>query len=117
MRACVVVNTGNTAYQDGRLKFASSPSLINTGFTPAKNLRYRVTAAILDFPLPPDYQFSDSAKLSQYDLAFEPSAELHYFGIVASRYEEPVVEAIMKGEQKRLFVWGTVAYDDVFAES
>jgi hypothetical protein len=75
------------------------------GLYPAKNLRYRVTTAILDFPLPPDYQFSDSAKLSQYDVAFEPSAELHYFGIVASRHEEPDVEATMKGEHKRLFVW------------
>jgi hypothetical protein len=62
-------------------------------------------------------QFSDSAKLSRYDVAFEPSAQLYYSGIVASEYEEPEMEASMKGEQNRLFVWGTVAYDDVFGES
>jgi hypothetical protein len=114
MRAYVAVDTGNTVYQDGRLRFGSSPSLLNTGFTPAKNLRYRVSAAILDFPLPSDYKFSDSAKLSEYDVALSPRQNFTISGVVASRYEEPEVEAIMKGEKKRLFVWGTVAYDDVF---
>ena len=117
MRAYVAVNTGTAAYQDGNLRFASSPLITNTGFTPARNVRNRVMAAILDTHLPADYKFCDSANMSPHDATLSPRQTFTITGVVSDRYEDAEVELIMRGMAKRLYVWGTVTYDDVFGGS
>jgi hypothetical protein len=117
MRAYVAVNTGTTTYQDGNLRFASSPVLTNTGFTPARNVRNRVTAAVLDTNLPADYKFSDSGKMSTHDATLSPRQSFTISGVVSDRFEDAEVAVIMAGVKKRLYIWGTVTYEDVFGGS
>src|SRR5207302_3943454 len=40
------------------LKFEGRPSLLNTGNTPARNVRIRTAAEILPIPIPKDFQFA-----------------------------------------------------------
>jgi len=114
MRAYVSVDIGRATYQDQNLRFASNPVIVNTGFTPAKNVSYRVRAAVLAANLPSDYQFDDSGKMSENDATLAPRQSFIVAAIVQDRFEADEVQVIMKGETRKLFVWGTVTYDDVF---
>lgn len=59
MRAYVTVNIGSAVYQERSkgLRFEGKPLLINTGHTPAKNVSFRASAAILEAPLADDFTF------------------------------------------------------------
>jgi hypothetical protein len=117
MRAYVAVNIGAATYQDENLKYASNPMILNTGFTPAKNVSSRVTAAILDTKLAADYKFDDSAEMLLNDATLSPRQSFVILGVVKDRFEAEEVAAIMKGDVRRLYVWGTVNYEDVFGGS
>lgn len=114
MRAYVAVDPGMPLYQDGRHKFGSRPKLLNTGFTPARNVRYRIQSAILPFPPPANHIFPDTAPLSDHDASLSPRQEYIAYAGVDTNFSDADVAAIMQGQTKRLFTWGTVIYDDVF---
>jgi hypothetical protein len=117
MRAYVAVDIGRGTYQDGRLRFAAAPVVNNTGFTPARNVSFRVMADILDTKLPKTFQFPEFAELKINDATLAPRQQFIIHGIVSNRFEDSEVQAIMTGEQRRLYVWGIVTYEDVFGGS
>jgi hypothetical protein len=117
MRAYVSVDIGTATYQDTKLRFASGPTITNTGYTPARNVSYQVMAEILDADLPPDHVFEKFAEKRVNDASLAPRQQFTVHGLVRDRVPDADVEAVMRGENRRLFVWGTVSYDDVFGGS
>jgi hypothetical protein len=117
MRAYVAVDIGPTVYQDESLRFGSSPVLANTGFTPAKNVSFQVMADILPTNLPSGFEFEKWNAMQTHDAALSPRQSFVIQGVVRERIPDAEVPNVMKGETKRLYVWGTVTYDDVFGGS
>jgi hypothetical protein len=48
---------GQAIYQDERLKFEAKTVLTNTGHTPAYNVTFSANAAILNLPVPLDFDY------------------------------------------------------------
>ncbi len=118
MRAYVAVDVGTAAYQDKTHNFAGIPSLINTGFTPARNVSFSATAAILnvDKILPQDLVIPDNGEMIINDAGIGPRQQFTIQGVVKRRFPENQIRGIMEGSKRRLFVWGIVTYDDVFGK-
>ena len=117
MRAYLAVDIGQAVYQDQNLRFGSSPVLTNTGFTPAKNVSFRVMADVLPIKLPENFQFADFGEKQINDASLAPRQQFVIHGVVKNKFPDDEVQAIMEGNERRLFVWGTVTYDDVFGGS
>lgn len=114
MRAYIAVNIGKATYQDANNRFASSPEITNTGLSPARNVSYRMAAAILDAHTLKEYVFPEPAQSFQNDATLSARQTFTINAVVGERYSDDEVVEIMNGERKRLFVWGTVTYDDIF---
>jgi len=113
MRAYIAVDLGLATYQDERLRFAAQAVLVNTGFTPARNVSSKIRADIL--PVGSEIMdLPDAGPLRLADATLAPRQNFVVHGIVDHRYSDEEVTLIMKGEQKRLVIWGDITYDDVF---
>ena len=113
MRAYIAVDLGSATYQDERLRFAAQAVLVNTGFTPARNVSSKIRPDIL--PVGSDLtELPDAGHLRQADATLAPRQNFVVHGIVDHRYSDEEVALIMLGEQKRLVIWGDITYDDVF---
>lgn len=117
MRAYLVADIGGGTYQDSKLNFGASPVLLNTGFTPAKNVSYKIDAGVLDLNGDIKTKLDDIGAINKYDAALSPRQTFIIHGMVKDRFSEDDVAEIMKGEKRRLFVWGTVTYDDIFGKA
>lgn len=114
MRAYIVVNTGGGTYQDANLRFAAAPVIENTGFTPAKNVSFNITADVLPAQLPNDYEFRSYGVQVPNDATLGPRQQFVINGVVAHRLPDEEVKTMLKGEGRCLYVWGSVDYEDVF---
>jgi hypothetical protein len=114
MRAYVAVNIGRGTAQRGDLYFGSQPEITNVGLTPAKKVSYRVQAAILATGLPKDYVFPEPQQTFTNDATLNPRQAFTIGAAIMDRFDPAEVVEISKGEHKRLYVWGTITYDDVF---
>lgn len=113
MRAYIAVDFGTPTYQDEKIKFGGNPQIINTGNTPAKNIGYRIAAAILNSKNPEALTF-DEGNWHLNDAVLHPRQSFVIHGIVDDLFPETELEGIFTGEHRRLYVWGTVVYEDVF---
>jgi len=116
MRAYIAVEPGLPLHQDDRFRFGSKPEIINTGLTPARNVRYRIQSAVLDFPTSPTYVFPDTVPFTTHDATLSPRQKFIANSAVNVRYSDADVEQTKLGQSKRLFTWGTVTYEDVFGD-
>jgi hypothetical protein len=117
MRAYISVEIGVALYQDEKLKFGAHPVVSNSGFTPARNLRYKIMAAVLDTNLSDKFKFAEPSQERTNDVTLSPRQSFVIAAAVENRFEEKDVKEIMYGEVRRLYVWGTVTYDDIFGGS
>lgn len=117
MRAYVSVDGGQATYQDGKLSFAATPVITNTGFTPARNLSYHAMAAVLDTNLRDDHTFEEFGTKNVSDATLSPRQNFTISPVVREKYADGEVEAIMSRAAKRLYVWGTITYEDIFGGS
>jgi hypothetical protein len=117
MRAYISVDTGTGTYQDKDHRFAATAVIVNTGFTPARNLHYRIMADIINVESikPEDLVIPPEGDLIVNDVVISPRQKFIISGIVPLRFEDSQAAEIMLGDKKRLFVWGVVTYDDVFS--
>lgn len=118
MRAYLCVQIGLGIYQerDKNLRFEAKPLLVNTGNTPAYNVRYKARAAILPVPLPDNFEFPLPEKeVGQATVGSQQNATLN--AIVDDYCDDADVERIKHAEGEALFVWGTVTYQDIFGNS
>jgi hypothetical protein len=119
MRAYLTVIVGGGIPQDreSNLKFDARPQLVNAGPTPARNVRYRIKAAILPIPLPED--FDDTIAIEQEiggnTMAAHQNA--HMMGVVEDYVPDDQIEDIKIGKGPGVYVWGIVTYEDVFGEN
>lgn len=117
MRAYLTVIIGDAIYQTpGGLLFEAKPLLINTGHTPAHNVRHRVKAEILPAVFPQDKDWSLPADAIVTGPAIGAGQNRLLSGIVSHRVPDDQVEPIKAGTGSALFVWGTVEYHDAFDE-
>jgi hypothetical protein len=116
MRAYLSVNFGGAIYQDERLRFAATPVIENTGLSPAQNVSFRATAGILDVERAAQMDFP-LGEIRRNDATLHPRQSFTINVIVPDRYADDDAAAIMRGDQRGLFVWGAVVYDDVYGEA
>lgn len=118
MRAYISVDTGTPTCQDENLRFGGAPVMVNTGLTPARNVRHKIKAEILDLSddVRGEHKFDD-AEVRNADAALASRQSLALNVIAAKREPDTEVPAIMRGDRKRLFVWGTVTYEDIFGKT
>jgi Sec-independent protein translocase protein TatA len=117
MRAYLSVKIGTGVYQDANLRFEVRPILINTEHTPAHNVRYAARADVLPWPLPNDFIFQQLEQPQPSFGVLAPQQDFTMGAWVDRRYDDDnEAEAIKRGIGRRLYIWGTVTYDDVFGE-
>lgn len=114
IRAYLAVDIGVPTCQEGQLRFAASPVMTNTGFTPARRVSHRISAAILNTNLPDDFRFEAPPHWNINDAVLSPRQTFVLNSVVRDRYAPEDIEEIMRGEHRRLFVWGTITYEDIF---
>jgi hypothetical protein len=113
MRAYLTVEGGRAWAQTDTAQFQGQPVITNNGLTPARNVCFKVLAGIFDGSsgVP---QLSEIGELIVSDMAIAPRQQFVASSPILDRVPDGEAELIKKGETRRLFVWGRVAYDDVF---
>jgi hypothetical protein len=117
LRAYLSIGIGQATFQerDKGLRFEGRPILTNNGHTPAHNVSYKASAAILPNPPPSNFPFplvteqSGGATLGSGD---------HFIlnAVVEDFVPDEDVPKIMAGKDLALYVWGIVTYNDIFEE-
>jgi len=119
MRARLIVIVGGGVPQDRgkNVKFDASPTILNTGFTPARNVRTRTKSAILPIPLPADFDQSIESGEDEGGnfIGAHQNAQTHTF--VEDFVPDEQVEDIKTGKGPGMYVWGFITYEDVFGEN
>jgi len=115
MRTRISVLIGGATYQERDVKFEARPQIVNRGATEARDVRWKIDAAILPTPIPADFKFP-LPKESFGGSVIGPQGEGTISAIVADRVPSNQVEAIKIGTPHGLVVWGFVAYRDIFGK-
>jgi hypothetical protein len=117
MRAYVSADPGLGVYQDEHNNFQGAVVLTNSGFTPAKHIAHRVHATVLATEGIENHVFEDTKPYFTTDSSLSPRTTYTITaGIVPDRLPAEEVQEAMLGNVRRLFVWGSVTYVDVFDE-
>jgi hypothetical protein len=89
------------------------------GQTPAYKIRGRINVGGLPYPLPADADLSLEKKTNQVqNSAFiSPTNVFSLDALAAGQLNDTTKKAIDQGTEFRLYVWGRVDYEDVFALS
>jgi hypothetical protein len=117
MRAYVAVELGTAIYQDEKNRFEAMPMLLNTGYTPARDICFTISAAIIDSGSSADVSFPAGMAIIVNDVSLAPRQPLTFRGIAKNRIPDGDVAAVMAGSEERLHAWGKVTYKDVFGGS
>jgi hypothetical protein len=118
LRAYLCVNFGAAGFQkpETNFRFEVRAQLFNAGQTPGYKVGYKAHAEILPFPLPSDFTFPlpDSPTGSESTLGY--GQQLILAGVVDRLCSEEEVAEIRSG-LKRLYIFGTATYEDVYQVS
>ena len=115
LRAYLAVLIGAALYQDrsANLRFEARPVILNTGHTPARNLRWRVAADVLPVPLPTDFRFPIPAHRAGSAL-LAPQQNANMTAVVGHYVGDADVSVVKAAHGKALYVWGYLVYEDIF---
>lgn len=114
MRAYVSVLIGGGLYQDHNLRFQCDPVLLNSGNTPARDVRFKIAADVLPFNLPPDFRFPMPREWGGGNI-LDPQQSGSLTAVVPERIPDAEAEDVKRGVgEKSLYVWGIIEYRDVF---
>jgi hypothetical protein len=116
LRAYVCANFGDATFQNPSTGFRLQARLLlsNAGQTPAYSVGFKARADVLPFPLPPDFNFEvpEDPAGSQTTLGgHQPPITLTL--VVDRLYSEEEIAELRSGS-KRLYLFGTITYDDVY---
>jgi hypothetical protein len=116
MRAYLSVIVGGGLYQESGkgVVFSSSPTLVNTGHTPAKKVSYWAKAAILPFPLPKEFMVPSGEDTLKSAMTLGPNQTFVLSALVDTFVLDQDMLAISAGINRRVYAWGVVTYEDVF---
>ena len=121
MRAYLSVIIGTAIYQDRPegTKFEGKPSLVNTGSTPARNVKIRIAAEIVPFAQAETFAYHPPPEVAKNTAAAAP----HQTYILSAMVKDFIPDADVadvkhgRGGKGALTVWGTVTYDDIFGQN
>jgi hypothetical protein len=118
MRAWLTVIVGGGVYQEREksLKFDGRPTILNTGLTPARNVRTRSKSAILPIPLPVDFDQSIADGEEEGGNCIGAHQNAQTIAIVEDYVPDEQVGDIKTGKGLGMYTWGFVTYEDVFGE-
>ena len=119
LRAYVSVVIGTAVYQDRQdgLRFEGKPNLVNTGSTPARNVRVRIGAEIIPYSEAETFDYALPKEIAKASTVAAPHQTYNLSAMIANFVPDAEVAAIKQGQSKALTVWGVVTYDDIFGES
>jgi hypothetical protein len=118
LRAYLCVNFGKAWFQkpETNFKFEVRVQLINAGQTPGYKVSHRAHADILPFPLPQDFAFPLPDIPTGSESTLGHGQPLILAAVVDRLYSEEEVAEIRSG-LKRLYIFGTATYEDVYQVS
>jgi hypothetical protein len=118
MRAYLCFNFGAAKFQaqEKAFKFEVQVQLVNAGQTPGYKVGCRTHTDILPFPLPADFAFPLPDIPIGSESTIGHGQQLTITGIVDRFYSEEEVAEIRSGS-KRLYIFGTATYEDVYQVS
>jgi hypothetical protein len=115
-RPYISIHVGNAHFQDtpNGIFFDVIPRLVNTGATPAKDVRFRAWAAVLPMPLPTEIKLGLPATFGGKNL-IAPHNDATITVVVKQTFPTDEVQEIMFRQKNRaLYAWGVVTYRDSF---
>jgi hypothetical protein len=113
----VVVGGGIPQNRESNLKFDARPLLVNAGPTPARNVLYRIKAAILPIPLPRDFDDTVWTEKEEGGNMMGAHQNAQMMGVVEDYVPEDQIEDIKTGNGVGMYAWGIVTYEDVFGDN
>lgn len=120
IRAYISVVIGFAVFQDRNdsKKFEGKPVLVNTGNTAARNLRIRIAAAIVPAAQVQTFTYPLPEETHQAPAVAAPRQNYALSAIVEDFVPDADVPDIKQGtgDKGLLTVWGTVTYDDIFGK-
>ena len=116
LRAYLSVLIGEAVYQDSGLNFEAKPQILNSGPTPARNVRWRIAADVLPVPLPDGYKFKNAPKRVGGTI-IGPGQNAFMRMALTTRYPEDQIADIKAGNGQALYVWGYVIYEDILGKT
>jgi hypothetical protein len=114
----VIVGTATPQDRERNIPFQVQPSMVNAGFTPARKVRWAIRCALAPYPLPSDFAFEKGeVDPDQGTINMGPHQALFVKAELPHFVEgEEAVAAVKAGVSERLYVWGTIFYEDVFEQ-
>lgn len=116
MRAYLTVGFGGVIKQDPGTgyRFEVRMNLQNVGNTPAYGVVSNVHVDVFPFPLPEEFQFPQLDDAISGASAVGPHQSFFLTGVADRIYSEGDVDEVSSGLHKRLYIYGTVKYEDAF---
>jgi hypothetical protein len=116
LRAYLCVNFHSAGFQNPETKFLFEVrlNLINAGFTPGYKVSFRSHVDVLEFPLSGNFTFPLPDAPSGSESTLGHGQSLIMGGIVSRIYSEEEGAEIRAGLTKRLYIYGTANYEDVY---
>jgi hypothetical protein len=115
LRAYLCVNFGAAAFQNSETgsKFELNLQLINAGQTPGYKVGYRAYTEVFPFPLPQDFAFSLPEVPANSESTLGHGQHTILTGLMHRLCSAEEITEIKSGS-KRLYIYGTVTYEDVY---
>lgn len=114
LRPYLSVLIGQGIYQDDHLRFEPQPRVVNTGHTPALDVRWRVGVGIVNLDAIDTFRFPlPSAKGGGSIIG--PQQDAYMAATLPQRLDNELAEKVKWGSSMDLLtVWGYVSYRDLF---
>ncbi len=119
MRAYLTIGLGSVLRQDvaTNYHFEVRMNLQNVGNTPAYKEVSNIHVDVLPYPLPQDFKFPEFNDTISSAAVVGPHLSYVLTGFANRLYADDDVHEIEFGSAKRLYVYGTVKYEDAFGVS
>jgi hypothetical protein len=117
-RAYLAIITGGCVPQDRNTQWRYEVRMFvkNTGHTPAQAVSFGCKAQIFDFPLPANIDLTLPVERNEAS-GHIASGQQHYIrGWLDDLIGDDEIAEITKGNTRKLYVYGTVYYRDIFGE-
>lgn len=116
LRAYLCVNFATAGFQkpETKFRFEVRLNLLNAGFTPGYKVSYRAHVDVLQFPLPSDFTFPLPNVPGGSESTLGHGQSLIMGQVVDRIYSEEEAAEVRAGLTKRLYIYGTANYEDVY---
>jgi hypothetical protein len=113
----VVIGTAAPQNRKDNVKFEAKPLLVNSGNTPARNVKIRISAEIIPNGKTESFTYAVPNELAKAAAVAAPHQNYTLSAIVKDFVPDADVPDIKDGGKGVLAVWGLVTYDDIFGDS